>query len=343
MANNEFSLRLRRAATSPTLEGDYDYVLPSLDFAIGRDRQHEVARQLRREHRPAGLGRHPGRTDAQPAGAHQRRHRPQGNPGLKPLESKNIDLSFEWYYAEGSYLSVGYFHKDIDNYVGVTTIIERRRSTCTHPVAGRVLQRGGGAGGCPTADLTCIRNFIFDNHDGDPGVTRDGRGFERQSHRHHRRAARRSDRRPSRSRCRRTSARPTLDGWEFNIQHMFGDSGFGVSANYTLVDSDLKYDNHDRGEQFALEGLSDSANLVAFYEKYGWSVRAAYNWRDEFLAGRFDGTGLPNPVYTEAYGQLDLNASYNVNDNLTLHGRGDQPHRRDPAPARPQRRTRRCS
>ena len=48
------------------------------------------------------------------------------------------------------------------------------------------------------------------------------------------------------------------------------------------------------------------------------AVRAAYNWRDEFLAGRFDGTGLPNPVYTEPYGQLDLNASYQWDDNLTL-------------------------
>ena len=35
----------------------------------------------------------------------------------------------------------------------------------------------------------------------------------------------------------------------------------------TLVDSDLTYDNHERGEQFALEGLSDSSNVVAFYEK----------------------------------------------------------------------------
>jgi len=105
----------------------------------------------------------------------------------------------------------------------------------------------------------------------------------------------------------------------------------------TLVDSDLTYDNHDRGDQFALEGLSDSYNIVGFFEKNGWGVRAAYNWRDEFLTGRFDGTGLPNPVYTEPYGQLDLVASYSPNDKLTfqieainltdeiqrLHGRND--------------------
>ena len=110
----------------------------------------------------------------------------------------------------------------------------------------------------------------------------------------------------------------TLDGWELNLQHMFGKSGFGMQANLTLVNSDLKYDNANRGEQFALEGLSDSANLVLFYENAKWQVRGAYNWRDKFLSGRFDGSGLPNPVYTEAYGQLDVNVSYQWNDNLTL-------------------------
>jgi TonB-dependent receptor len=108
-----------------------------------------------------------------------------------------------------------------------------------------------------------------------------------------------------------------LNGWELNLQHMLGDTGFGVSANYTLVNSGLEYDNRLRGEQFALEGLGDSANVVAFYEKYGFGVRVAYNWRDEFLASRFDGAG-PNPLYTEEYGQFDVNLSYQWSDNVVL-------------------------
>jgi TonB-dependent receptor len=109
-----------------------------------------------------------------------------------------------------------------------------------------------------------------------------------------------------------------LDGLEFNVQHIFGATGFGVSANYTMVNSGLKYDNNSIGEQFALEGLSDSANLVVFYENDKWQIRAAYNWRDKFLSGRFDGKG-PNPVYTEAYGQLDINASYKLTEQFTVH------------------------
>ncbi|MFT7133494.1 MAG: TonB-dependent receptor, partial [Cyclobacteriaceae bacterium] len=114
----------------------------------------------------------------------------------------------------------------------------------------------------------------------------------------------------------------TLDGWEIAIQHMFGASGFGASANMTIVDSDLAYNNADRGDQFALEGLSDSANLIGFYEKDKWQARIAYNWRDTFLSGRFDGTGLPNPVYTEEYGQIDFNVSYMFNDDLTVFVEG---------------------
>ena len=40
-----------------------------------------------------------------------------GNPGLEPLESENIDLAYEYYYDEGSYFSINYFKKDIDNFI----------------------------------------------------------------------------------------------------------------------------------------------------------------------------------------------------------------------------------
>ena len=102
---------------------------------------------------------------------------------------------------------------------------------------------------------------------------------------------------------------------------MFGDSGFGGSVNFTVVDSDLAYDNASKDDQFAIEGLSDSANLVVFYEDYGWSARVAYNWRDEFLTSRFD-SERPNPLYTDEYGQWDMNVSYDVNDALTVFAEG---------------------
>ena len=109
----------------------------------------------------------------------------------------------------------------------------------------------------------------------------------------------------------------SLDGIEVNLQHMFGSSGFGISTNYTYVNSGLKYDNAKLGEQFALVGLSNSSNVVGIFENDKWTARLAYNWRGEFLSSTFDSYG-PNPQYTEAYGQIDLSVGYNYNKNLSL-------------------------
>lgn len=47
-----------------------------------------------------------------------------GNPYLDPEEALGADLSLEWYYATASILSVGAFHREIDNviYQDVTTV-----------------------------------------------------------------------------------------------------------------------------------------------------------------------------------------------------------------------------
>jgi TonB-dependent receptor len=312
--NNEFPIQFENSPGFTTLTGSYHYLLPSLDFSMDLTSSLKV-----RASYGESIGR-PGWGDIQGGQILNNLARAdggtasQGDPNLKPLESKNYDLSLEWYYGDASYMSVGYFKKDIDNYIGVTTI-QSTEFNLPHPGIGAGYYDEAAAT-CPSGDITCIRNFIFLNHDGDPGVVRgpdnpagDQTGtitgiagdplavFDIQV--------------PTNQRSAK------LDGWELAIQHMFGDSGFGASANYTMVDSNLAYDNFDRNNQFAIVGLSDSANLVAFYEKYDWSIRAAYNWRDEFLAGLADGAGS-NPVYVEAYGQIDLNVGYNINDNLSV-------------------------
>ena len=70
-------------------------------------------------------------------------------------------------------------------------------------------------------------------------------------------------------------------------------------------------------QQFAIEGISDSANLIGFFENDKWSTRIAYNWRDEYLTNR-NFAGQVNPEYVEAYGQWDGNVSYNYNDRLSF-------------------------
>ncbi|MGH8174728.1 MAG: TonB-dependent receptor [Steroidobacter sp.] len=308
VAANEFSVvSPPGSANFTTLEGEYDYVLPSFDVSV------EVTDNIKvRASYGESIGR-PGWGDIQGGQTLNQLARinggtgAQGNPGLKPLESTNIDLSAEWYFAESSYLAVGYFNKDIDNYVGISTITDSPFGLA-HPGQGAYYNEAV-ANACPTRDNDCVRSYIFANHAGDPGVDAVNgiiSGVPGDP------IATFQITVPANQKSAK------LDGWEFNVQHIFGESGFGLAANYTLVDSNLAYDNQSRQDQFAIEGLSDSANLVVFFENFGWSVRAAYNWRDEFLSGRFDGTGGPNPNYTEEYGQLDINASYDVTDSLTV-------------------------
>ncbi|MEG8025438.1 TonB-dependent receptor [Sphingomonas aurantiaca] len=64
----------------------------------------------------------------------------QGNPNLVPFKSKNIDLSAEWYYGPESYISVGYFTKDVKNFIG-TTQINTPHSTCATRAPVRVIDR----------------------------------------------------------------------------------------------------------------------------------------------------------------------------------------------------------
>jgi TonB-dependent receptor len=110
-----------------------------------------------------------------------------------------------------------------------------------------------------------------------------------------------------------------IHGFELGGQYFFGDSGFGVLANYTIVRGDVGYknDSDPNVNQFALTGLSDSANAVLMFEKFGISARLAYNWRDEFLNSINQGQWR-NPIYVEAYDQIDLSVGYDVSDHIAL-------------------------
>src|SRR5690606_39437635 len=98
-----------------------------------------------------------------------------------------------------------------------------------------------------------------------------------------------------------------------------GNTGFGIAGDYTMVEGDIGYDitADPTADQFALLGLSDTANVTLIYENYGSSARLAWNWRGTFLSNNSRGS-CRNPVFDDEYEQLDLNVSYDVTDNLSL-------------------------
>ena len=233
----------------------------------------------------------------------------RGNPGLLPFESDNVDLSLEWYYDSASYVSAGYFRKDVENFIVTSTLeSEVLFEGLAHPANGELFAQASAATG--SSDAGVLRDYILANFADQPGVDaqsgvisgvpgRDGPAtfdvtvpinFETA----------------------------TIDGWEIAWQHTFGETGLGFIANATFAEGDTAYDNFSLEQQFVLPGLSDSANLIAFYDKNRVRLRVAYNWRDTYLAG----LGQPNvgvgPTFVDEYGQWDASAFYDVTDNVVV-------------------------
>ena len=110
-----------------------------------------------------------------------------------------------------------------------------------------------------------------------------------------------------------------IHGFEVAWTHFFGESGFGVAASYTMVNGDVNVDPYadPNVNVFALTGLGDSANLTAIYDKNGLSARVSYNWRDKHLSAVNQG-GNRNPLFTDTFGTLDANISYDINENIAV-------------------------
>ena len=236
-----------------------------------------------------------------------------GNPGLEPLESTNYDLSFEWYYGDASYASIGYFRKEVTNFI-TNGQIRDTLFNINNPIDGPKYDAAVAAVG---GDAGQQRQWILDNFGDRPEVyEQDGKliieGVSEDQIVEFLINVPVND-----------SVKNDFDGFEFAIQHVFADTGFGAFANYTMVDAGSDFNNLVLTGEFdntalvgatndgVQTGISDTANLVLFYENYGISARLAYNWRDDYLETIGTGTGA-NPVYVEAYDQFDFNVSYDL-------------------------------
>ena len=82
-------------------------------------------------------------------------------------------------------------------------------------------------------------------------------------------------------------------------------------ANATVVNADTDF----------LEGLGDSQNLVVFYEQDNWQARIAFNNREAFLRNVDNGFN-GEPINTQTFGQWDVSASYDINENFTVFVEG---------------------
>ena len=346
-SDNDFFAPGSTTVTEVPGRGKYDNLLPSVDFQIAPF-ENVVARASfsRTIARPtygslfvsqtAASGNRATAYGGQPNGT-------SGNPNLQPLISDNFDVSAEWYFKPSSYISAGFFDKRVRNFVGsgittgnlfglrdATTGAAGSRSGTARAAltrlqldqsdinlfsyTARLIQNGGNVGQTD-ADIranstgTGVNQAYFDQLTREVDITPDANDpltiFSITTPVNNRDAK--------------------IYGGEFAGQFFFAETGIGVAASYTLVRGNVGIDvlAAPVADQFALLGLSDSANASLIYDKNGISARLTYNWRDKFLAetGR-GGANDRNPVFFKPYGTLDVNVSWDINDQIAVSFEG---------------------
>ncbi|GAA6184999.1 TonB-dependent receptor [Aliiglaciecola sp. NS0011-25] len=320
-----------------TAESDYDFLLPSLDLKleikddlIGRFSYSKTIARAGFGSLGVSASNFAGGGGSTLLGAQPTAD--ASNPALLPLESSNVDLSLEWYYDETSYVSAGLFQKDVVNFLGSRQVDQPLlgiRDVTGGPRAEAAVQALADRG--ITLDDTSLYAMMVllsqpeafpggaDDYTGSPEQIQqlaETEGWDLVANEDDPEVIFRTNT-PDNNRAAK------IYGAEFAVQHFFGDTGFGVQANYTFVRGDVGFDNEadPNQSQFALVGLSDTANLVAMYEKDGFQARVALNWRDKYLAEVNKGSSN-NPRYVESYTQLDVNVSYDINDQFTVFFEG---------------------
>jgi iron complex outermembrane receptor protein len=204
-----------------------------------------------------------------------------GNPFLKPLESTNLDLSFEYYFGDSDFVSLGLFHKDMKNFFSNNTV----ETLVTNPSNGITqLVSINQPINIDDASLTGFEFAYQQFFEQLPGIW-SGLGMQFNF--------------------------TYLDPSDVPQQNLRPEqSGAQSDADRASVpDFDLP-----------LQGLSETQyNIVGMFQNEKWESRLAYNWRDDYLLTirevNSPGGGPGVPTFADARGQLDGSVFYTVNDS----------------------------
>jgi TonB-dependent receptor len=308
--------------TSYVETGDYSIFLPMIDIKVDLSEELVARASWGKTMSRAPLGNLAGGLSLSSSPGLEGRTGGQGNTDLDPYVSTNLDFSLEYYYAEGSYASVGYFRKDVKNFISngsTATQYDGIRDIAAGPRYAQALADLTAAGLATDGEsirLQMIANGAMVNEQGyltsnsdDPLMTWNiTQPFNNPDDK-------------------------MVNGIEVAVQHFIGESGFGFGANATFVDGDVKFDVDDIAKvesvadlagQSPLPGLGDSANFQVFYEKDGLSVKVTYAWRDSYLigVGQSQGSSDVPPQFAKAFGQVDMSVNYDIDENFTVFFEG---------------------
>jgi TonB-dependent receptor len=235
-----------------------------------------------------------------------------GNPYLKPVSSKQIDLSAEYYWSQVGSFTVAVFNKDLKD-----IIIKQLSSFAVADTSGRpqefiVDSPVNGAKGRARGVELAYQQYFDKLSDTLPGWLS---GFGMQAN------------------FTFVDSKKTL----YNPVYQEYCSGGSTQANLNMALNGCDTDGRTFGN-LPLEGLSRrAANLAFLYDKGPWSARVAYAWRSKSLlttSGTRGGEALDTnpasatfgqrnlnwslPVWTDQYGQVDASLFYKINENMTF-------------------------
>ncbi|WP_039915890.1 TonB-dependent receptor [Cellvibrio mixtus] len=120
-----------------------------------------------------------------------------------------------------------------------------------------------------------------------------------------------------------------FEGVELAAKLAFGDvtdmpvvSSMGFDLNYTLSDSSQPVKGF-QGEDLPFPNNSKHTyNAVVWYDDGAFSARVAYNLRSPRLILQGTSTHAMQSLYQDDYGQMDVNVTYNLNDQWSVYVNG---------------------
>jgi iron complex outermembrane recepter protein len=99
-------------------------------------------------------------------------------------------------------------------------------------------------------------------------------------------------------------------------------TNMGFDVNYTLSESSQERKGFGGKELPFVDNSEDTYNLVAWYENEVISARVAYNFRSPRLITGGNPATAEQSLYQDDYGQMDVNLTYNVNDEWSIYLNG---------------------
>lgn len=209
-----------------------------------------------------------------------------GNRNLRPTESWNYDISAEWYFSAVGSLTAALFMKDIKGIVssgaGLVNYTAPGGSSEDVIINGPANDISG--------TLKGVEIAYQQTYDFLPGLL-SGLGSQ--------------------------LTYTYIDGGDFPNPNISGIGSPSVNS------SGQPLNNGPFSGQLPLAGISKhTINATVFYEKGPLSMRAAYNWRSDFLVTQRDDLFPFSPIFQEAGGQLDGSIFYSVTDNIKVGVQG---------------------